>query len=707
MLKIKEALMRIRKMLMIMLMFTVVFGITACKSESVETEISESSSSIENADNNSEEDDVKTYVLSYTDNTSKSYNTYYEKDIPDVRINIDGNAGYMLDFDCKQAENGSKIEKKRNLSSFSAAVIYNANNYTNDDLGLENDNEKHMAVQYALWCAGKSASINDSQMTESIFDLRNVVSKDNPELIENVKKAAEKIIEDAANNPYYVNPQLNINQDSAKIVRYLDEKMFIVGPYNISAIGYDVENVSANPSCDYADCIIVDNEGKKLEKFENNQDIYVRVAPNSKLDSCDDTGKIDLNVNFNVKGNIKIASVLGNGEEGVTEYATLLKENVDLTEVLHINCPDVAWNVVADSEKPGSIRISEIDQDEKTISGATFEVKDSNGEIVATMVDQNGLIELDNLKAGEYFITEIEGPSGYIWEDKPQSLTVVQNNTSSITFTNIKDNSGIRITVLDEEGAPLKNVEFAILDAYKNQIGDTVVSDSDGIAYKDGLTMGKYFIKEVSVPSNIVPDEDEHEVEIDGINQTVICTAIGYYVRGKLYLVVQSPGGLCLPDTTVYVYDTDGNIVSTLVTDDNGEASTGYLKNGKYFLQQLNETENGYVLDTDKIEIDMEYNDMLFCHIDYSSRAKIRIMVKDKSGNPISGIKYEVRRDDNEQLVDTITTDNDGIAITKELLLGTYYYKEIEVPENMEMNPEEYIIRLNRNNQIVGNKIEK
>lgn len=343
---------KLKKALIAGLTLTAIAGVAACKSGTANDEITQGISYDSEEVTQSDKDNKEAYVLSYTDNGTKARNEYYEVDVPDFSISLNDNRAYMLDFDCRQAENGSMLEKKRDLTSFSAAVLVHANEHTSSDLGLLNDNEKNMAVQYALWSFGrssKSAETKDSQMTESVFDVRNVIPVDEKESesIERVIAAAKVLIDEAKNNPYYVNPKLTIDKDSSKIIRHVEDKYFIVGPYNVSVSGFDIDSIDVYATCDYAECSIVDSEGKKLDKFENNEDIYVKVVPDDRINSCEDTSKIDIITRFHTEGNAQIGKVLGTGESGVTEYAALLDEKINLTTDLNITCPSIAWEVIS------------------------------------------------------------------------------------------------------------------------------------------------------------------------------------------------------------------------------------------------------------------------------------------------------------------------------------------------------------------------
>ena len=68
------------------------------------------------------------------------------------------------------------------------------------------------------------------------------------------------------------------------------------------------------------------------------------------------------------------------------------------------------------------------------------------------------------------------------------------------------------------------------------------------------------------------------------------------------------------------------------------------------------------------------------------AKGTIQIVKTDSNKNLLQGVKFEIYTSDMKTVVDTITTDAKGVATSKELVLGTYYCKEIEAPKTVIMN---------------------
>ncbi|WP_284140515.1 SpaA isopeptide-forming pilin-related protein [Virgibacillus sp. LDC-1] len=74
----------------------------------------------------------------------------------------------------------------------------------------------------------------------------------------------------------------------------------------------------------------------------------------------------------------------------------------------------------------GSLQIIKVDADtDATLAGAEFEVKDQNGNVVQVIAtNAAGIAVVNNLKPGDYTITETKAPSGYVLASDPILFTI-------------------------------------------------------------------------------------------------------------------------------------------------------------------------------------------------------------------------------------------------------------------------------------------
>lgn len=93
-----------------------------------------------------------------------------------------------------------------------------------------------------------------------------------------------------------------------------------------------------------------------------------------------------------------------------------------------------------------SIRINAVDGlSNKGVAGATYELRNAAGQLVATQTsDSSGVVLFNNLPLGNYTVTQVKAPSGYQLNNSVKSLTVTaaQNVYSSPQYSNVLPNTG-------------------------------------------------------------------------------------------------------------------------------------------------------------------------------------------------------------------------------------------------------------------------
>lgn len=73
--------------------------------------------------------------------------------------------------------------------------------------------------------------------------------------------------------------------------------------------------------------------------------------------------------------------------------------------------------------KKDGLFIKKVDQDGNPLPGATFEVRRGSGEVlIRDVTDQNGMIYRGNLTDDTYVIEEIAAPTGYLLDEKSDSV---------------------------------------------------------------------------------------------------------------------------------------------------------------------------------------------------------------------------------------------------------------------------------------------
>lgn len=152
-----------------------------------------------------------------------------------------------------------------------------------------------------------------------------------------------------------------------------------------------------------------------------------------------------------------------------------------------------------------------------------------------------------------------------------------------------------------------------------------------------------------------------------------------------------------------------GENIGDFVTNEDGIIIIENLKPGKVIITEL-ETDDKHILDTTENTITLVWGETSTFSID-NERIKglikvIKTSSKDspitgeKAGTPISDVTFEVYNSNNE-LVDTIITDKEGIAITKKLDKGSYILKEIKSGKWYLLNENDFTTEIKENGEIV------
>ena len=150
--------------------------------------------------------------------------------------------------------------------------------------------------------------------------------------------------------------------------------------------------------------------------------------------------------------------------------------------------------VIIENHKDSSIQILKTDSvSGKYLEGAEFEVKELNtNRVVGTYTtDRAGIAFTEPLPAGNYIVTEIKAPCGYILDETHHHVEVKPDTPSILRVTNTAL-TGIMVTkvsTVDDE--PLMGAKFEIRTAEGRVLGE-VTTDTTGTATSPIATPGVY-----------------------------------------------------------------------------------------------------------------------------------------------------------------------------------------------------------------------
>ena len=385
----------------------------------------------------------------------------------------------------------------------------------------------------------------------------------------------------------------------------------------------------------------------------------------------------------------------------------------------------VEWNstntiTIENELKKGKVKVIKVDLDNKEVKipNVEFQVLDKNGKILETIkTDENGEATTKDYPIRDYetlTIKETKTGKWYKLNDKPQTVTLKENEITNITFTNEKKKGQIKVIKIDLDNKEVKipDVEFKVYDE-KGNVVDTLITDKNGEATSKRLPIDQeYTVQETKTGKWYVLNENPQKVTLKE-DEITNMTFTNEKKKGQIRVIKVDMDNkeVKLKDVEFKVYDEKGNVVDTLKTDKNGEATTKRLPiDQKYTIQETKTLQN-YVLNYKKETVTLtqdQITDITFENEKIKGRIEItkvsaddNKLTKEVAGTPLENAVFEIYTEKDE-LVDTITTKKDGKAISKLLEYGNYYVKEKEPGSDYYLlNTEKYEIQIREHNKTI------
>ena len=375
----------------------------------------------------------------------------------------------------------------------------------------------------------------------------------------------------------------------------------------------------------------------------------------------------------------------------VMQYQIYLAYNSVSTEQSYIIADPSKGTLTADAvikwggpqTETGDLRVTKVGGGGEPLEGAKFTLTGSDGSSISGTTDANGSIYWTDLKPDvQYTLTETEAPAGYaVAEAVNVTIQAARDN-----YVTVKDSTQKTLTVRKIDAQNGYSLQGATI-AFKQIDGSyytTGVTDHAGIIQFDAdqLPLGSYDVYEVSAPEGYELDNTHQTVDWNGKNDV---TLVFQDVRKpKLVLYKCDTDNLrCLPGATFEVYR-DGQLVTTVTTNDNGVATVPDVTEGYYTVIET-VAPAGYVLDPTEHGIYVNPYDPATSAdpqltITNSSKPRLKIRKLDaETQQPLSDTTFEVYRD--SALIGSYTTDYNGEVMLVDLVPGTYIVKETSVKD--------------------------
>ena len=378
------------------------------------------------------------------------------------------------------------------------------------------------------------------------------------------------------------------------------------------------------------------------------------------------------------------------------------------------------WN-----KRQGALIINKLDAvTKKPLEGVTFKITMANGEFIPDengkissnglyYTDKNGQIILKGV-TGTLVVTEEKSIDGYTIDENTRTQTVVVNpdDTQSLYFYNapIGGVELIKVNVADETQR-IPNTTFEIRRVSDGGLVTTVTTGTDGRVYVS-LASGSYYAVETEAGKGYQLDSTPIYFTVED-GKTTTKTVTNKAISGILIHKVNAVTGEGIYGVSFILYDASNNPIAQETSDDRGYVRFEGLEDGRYYLRELEN--EGYIPDTQKKTVYVKSGETT--EIEWQNTpitGQIQITKRSADYNPTNGLPagtllegavFEIT-DKAGNVVDTIHTNNRGLAVSKRLPLSRYFVREVKAPEHYGISEKELTVYLEHEGQIVRIEVQ-
>ncbi|PEO59812.1 hypothetical protein COM25_18535 [Bacillus wiedmannii] len=368
------------------------------------------------------------------------------------------------------------------------------------------------------------------------------------------------------------------------------------------------------------------------------------------------------------------------------------------------------WKVTIQNEKEvvkveaenerilGSLQIIKTDDKDqaKRLAGAEFTLKDPQGNVVKEGIttDKSGIVKVDGLVPGEYTLEETKAPEGYELTKQVIHVTVDGEKVIDVKVTNSKSLGQFEIVKVDAEDKTkvLSDAEFEVYKDGKKV--ETLRTDKTGKVISQKLEPGTYTLKETKAPQGYKLLKEEIEVVVEA-NKVVQVQVENAKELGSLQVIKKdAESEKVLEGAEFKLKNETGQVVGEAkTTNKDGVVTFENLVPGKYTLEETKAPEGYKALEV-TVEVNVVANtvikqEVLNEKVKEKIKGQVEITKVDATdtNKKLAGAVFEILKDGTK--IDTLTTDENGKATSKELEPGDYILKEVQAPEGYELSDKE------------------
>ncbi|WP_080334060.1 SpaA isopeptide-forming pilin-related protein [Bacillus tropicus] len=372
---------------------------------------------------------------------------------------------------------------------------------------------------------------------------------------------------------------------------------------------------------------------------------------------------------------------------------TLLKEEIEVV----VEANKVVQVQVENAKELGSLQVIKKDAESgKVLEGAEFKLKNEAGQVVGETktTNKDGIVKFENLVPGKYTLEETKAPEGYKVLEVTVEVNVVANEVVKQEVKNEKVTGQFEIVKVDAEDKTkvLSDAEFEVYKGGKKV--ETLRTDKTGKVISQKLEPGTYTLKETKAPQGYKLLKEEIEVVVEA-NKVVQVQVENAKELGSLQVIKKdAESGKVLEGAEFKLKNEAGQVVGeTKTTNKDGVVKFENLVPGKYMLEETKAPEGYKTLEV-TVEVNVVANEVVKQEVlnekvkeEITGQLEITKVDANDTNKTLAGAVFEIWKDGTK--IDTLTSDANGKATSKELDPGDYILKEVQAPEGYELSDKE------------------
>ena len=422
-------------------------------------------------------------------------------------------------------------------------------------------------------------------------------------------------------------------------------------------------------------------------------------------------------------GKITISGI--SGTVVVTEVETIPSYTIDensRTQTVVVN-PNDTQTLHFYNNPVGGVEIIKVNADKTSqrIPNTTFEIRKADGALMDTVTTGKNGRAFSPLEDGTYYAVEIRAAEGYQLDDTPIYFEVKNGKTTTLTARN-KALSGILIHKIDSTtGDGIYGATFLLYDSGNNPIARET-SDDEGYVRFEGLTVGRYYLRELE-NEGYIPDTQRKTVYVRSGETTEVTwknTPVTGQIQITKYAEASSPitgqnSGTPLKGATYeLVRERSGKVVDYITTDARGVAASKPLPLGRYLIREVSAPAY-YRLSAETFDVTLEYagqiiklaayNKPVELGVSITKRGNAQVMagqsmrydltVANTSNVPLESFFWHDKVPYDTARVTTLTTGTYSARLTYRILYKTNYASSYQVLASNLLTSNNYSFALN------------